>query len=109
IDGANFEPAGCRHGTGHHPIPIRERRLSSGVAGCEPGFWTRTYEFYQMMEHPLTLTGTRFGDIEYNDADAITFEEGLIGFGFANRFILVNVRDDSPFRWLQCVTEPALA
>lgn len=38
----------------------------------------------------------------------ITLEDGLIGIPSARRFNLV-VEQDSPFHWLQCVDEPAIA
>jgi len=57
----------------------------------------------------MTLSGTRFGDIEFGPTDVVFFKEGLIGFPQLQEFVLISHRDDSPFRWLQSVQEPALA
>ncbi|HTQ09211.1 MAG TPA: flagellar assembly protein FliW [Fimbriimonadaceae bacterium] len=57
----------------------------------------------------MTLSGTRFGDIEFGPADVIFFKEGLIGFMELKEFVLISHRDNSPFRWLQSVQEPTIA
>lgn len=57
----------------------------------------------------MILSGTRFGDIEYTDEDVVQIPEGLIGFPGSKNYLLLSVKPDSPFRWLQSVEEPALA
>ncbi len=57
----------------------------------------------------MTLTGTRFGDIEFGPSDVLFFKEGLIGFPQLQEFVLISHKDDSPFRWLQSVQEPSVA
>ena len=42
----------------------------------------------------------------YHDENVIFFEEGLIGFPAAKRFILVESESLSPFRILKCVDDP---
>lgn len=42
----------------------------------------------------------------YRDEDVILFEEGLIGFPAAKRFILIENESLSPFRIFQCVDNP---
>src|SRR5215471_2981490 len=42
----------------------------------------------------------------YRDKDVILFEEGLIGFPGAKRFILIESESLSPFRVLKCVDNP---
>jgi flagellar assembly factor FliW len=42
----------------------------------------------------------------YRDEDVILFEEGLIGFPSAKRFILIESESLSPFRILKCVDNP---
>jgi len=42
----------------------------------------------------------------YRDENVILFEEGLIGFPAAKRFILVESESLSPFRILKCVDDP---
>lgn len=55
------------------------------------------------------LQGTRFGTIEFEAEDVITFEEGLVGLPDYRRFVIVNHGVNSPFRWLQALDEPAFA
>lgn len=57
----------------------------------------------------MTLSGTRFGDIEFTDDDVVHFPEGLIGFPNSRRYVLLCAKPGSPFRWLQSLDEPALA
>jgi flagellar assembly factor FliW len=57
----------------------------------------------------MTLSGTRFGDIEITDEDIVNFPEGLIGFPNSRRYVLLSAKPGSPFRWLQSLDEPALA
>jgi len=42
----------------------------------------------------------------YRDEDVILFEEGLIGFPEAKRFVLIESESLSPFRIIQCVDDP---
>ena len=44
----------------------------------------------------------------YRDKDVIIFEEGLIGFPNAKRFILIESESLSPFRVLKCVDNPQI-
>lgn len=57
----------------------------------------------------LRYKSLRFGQIEYSLEDMITFPEGIVGFPDAHRFVLLNHRPDSPFRWLQSLDESGLA
>lgn len=57
----------------------------------------------------MTLTGTRFGTLEYSEEDIFELHSGLIGFESLRTFVVVNARPDSPFRWLQSVENPELA
>ncbi len=44
----------------------------------------------------------------YRDEDVILFEEGLIGFPSAKRFVLIESESLSPFRILKCVDNPRI-
>ena len=44
----------------------------------------------------------------YRDEDVILFEEGLIGFPSAKRFILIESESLSPFRVFKCVDNPSI-
>ncbi|MEI8282264.1 MAG: flagellar assembly protein FliW [Armatimonadota bacterium] len=57
----------------------------------------------------MKLKGTRFGEIEFSKSDIIHFEEGMIGFQKLKRYVVVNTKLDSPYRWLQSLDEPKLA
>lgn len=61
------------------------------------------------MNTTTVLTGTRFGAIEFEDLDVVTFGEGLIGFPGLRQFLLLAQGEDSPFQWLQSIDEPGLA
>jgi flagellar assembly factor FliW len=53
---------------------------------------------------------TRFGAIEYGDANVIRFCGGLLGFEQYERYVLMDSKgSDLAFRWLQSVDDPALA
>lgn len=55
------------------------------------------------------LTTPRFGTIEFNADDLVTFADGLIGFPETKKFLILQHKEGSPFRWLQSVEEPNLA
>jgi flagellar assembly factor FliW len=57
----------------------------------------------------MLLSGTRFGEIELDEARAIAFPRGLIGFPDARRYALLEPRGSSPVAWLQSLDFPELA
>lgn len=57
----------------------------------------------------MELHTTRFGTINIDAEDILTFPDGLVGLSQLKRFVLVHHRDGSPFRWLQSVEEPGFA
>jgi flagellar assembly factor FliW len=57
----------------------------------------------------ISLSKTRFGDIEVDDSRAVTFPRGLIGFPDARRFVLLEPRGRAPVAWLQSLDIPELA
>lgn len=57
----------------------------------------------------ITLTGTRFGTIEFDSAATLLLENGLIGLPDLREFVLVETKPGSAFSWLQSLDEPALA
>ena len=61
----------------------------------------------------MEISTSRFGPIELNDDSVLDFPDGLPGFEHTRRYFLVPHKtvggQASPFRWLQCVDEPALA
>lgn len=50
------------------------------------------------------------GEVEFNESDILTFENGLYGFEEKQRFILINLNDpDFPFNWLQSIDDEDLS
>ena len=59
----------------------------------------------------MEVTTSRFGRIEVSGEDIVRFEDGLLGFGEYHRYVILNAnnKNDSPFRWLQCLDDGNLA
>ena len=57
----------------------------------------------------MRVSGTRFGEIELDDAKIIVFAGGLIGFPDAKRYVLLDSREAGQVGWLQSLDLPALA
>lgn len=57
----------------------------------------------------MTLRTSRFGNIEYTDADVLVIKGGPFGFENLERFLLINHKDESVFRWLQSIDNPDVA
>lgn len=54
-----------------------------------------------MTSHAIETT--RFGSVEFDVQDVVTFRGGLLGFPDAQRFIVLQHKEGSPFCWLQSV------
>jgi len=51
-----------------------------------------------------------FGEIEVDEKQIMNFHEGILGFDYVKKFILLNNEDEkSPLKWLQAFDEPDLA
>jgi len=58
----------------------------------------------------MLLKTRHFGEIEVDDEKIITFDAGLPGFEELKDFLIIEGSDDtSPFKWLQCVSDPQIA
>jgi flagellar assembly factor FliW len=57
----------------------------------------------------MQLAGTRFGNIELDDAKAIVFPRGLVGFPDARRYVLLDAPSPGKVAWLQSLDVPELA
>lgn len=56
------------------------------------------------------IIDTKFsGQIEINDEDIIYFEEGLLGFEDAKKYVVINLDEATPFRSLQSVEKSEVA
>jgi flagellar assembly factor FliW len=51
----------------------------------------------------------RFGEIEIDPSDILTFEEGLLGFNHLHRYVILQDPEEDPFLWLQSLDESELA
>lgn len=50
-----------------------------------------------------------FGEIEVDERQIIDFPEGILGFDFIKKFVILDADNDSPFKWLQAYDEKDLA
>jgi flagellar assembly factor FliW len=57
---------------------------------------------------PLTIESTRFGRVEIDAGSVVEFPDGLIGLS-GSRYALLSGDADSPFLWLQSLSDPDLA
>ena len=56
----------------------------------------------------MKIYTTRFGEIEINDDTIINFPAGILGFPNQKQYVMLDVDEDSPLKWLQSIEEPAL-
>ena len=57
----------------------------------------------------MKTVNSRFGEVEYDPANTISFPEGLIGFEGLHNFIVIPSKKEGPLFWIQCVEDPAIA
>jgi flagellar assembly factor FliW len=57
----------------------------------------------------MRVETARFGPLDIDEATIFTFPMGLLGFARQKRFVVVDHRPESPFKWLQCVDDGDLA
>ena len=50
-----------------------------------------------------------FGEIEVDDKQIIDFPDGIFGFDYIKKFVILDSDENSPFKWMQAFTEPDLA
>lgn len=51
-----------------------------------------------------------FGEVEVDEAQVIDFPEGILGFDFIKKFVILDSGDEeSPFKWMQAYNEKNLA
>ncbi len=57
----------------------------------------------------MKVSTVRFGNLEVNENDVITFSDGLLGFEALKRFCIVDPADDTLIMWLQSMESPEVA
>lgn len=57
----------------------------------------------------MPIDSTRFGKIEYDKKEIISMARGLMGFDDYQRFIIVSLKGQEPFKWLQSLEDSGLA
>lgn len=57
----------------------------------------------------VVIQTTRFGQIEIQSEDILTFTDGMLGFADLHKFVLLDDPTDDIFAWLQSCEEPAIA
>ncbi|MEM4408312.1 MAG: flagellar assembly protein FliW [Candidatus Caldarchaeum sp.] len=57
----------------------------------------------------MIVHSTRFGTFDCPENCIITIKGGILGFPQMERYVILQHKEGSPFRWLQSVEEPSLA
>ena len=57
----------------------------------------------------MKIETTRFGEIEIQKEEIITFKDGLLGFEEIKEYVIFEMEDSAPLMWMQSVQEPSLA
>ncbi len=57
----------------------------------------------------MKINTARFGEIEIEEERIFDFKLPIIGFGELRKFVIVDVNQDSFFKWLQSTEDPSLA
>ena len=54
----------------------------------------------------MKIDTTRFGELEVENSDIISFKEGLLGFENLKKFFVVDPGDQTLILWLQSTEQP---
>lgn len=57
----------------------------------------------------MKINTLRFGEIEIEDSRIFVFELPIIGFNELRKFVILDLKKDNFFKWLQSIEDPALA
>ena len=57
----------------------------------------------------MKVNTTRFGELQVNNEDIITFSEGLLGFEKLSKFFVVDPGDSTLILWLQSIEDDSIA
>jgi flagellar assembly factor FliW len=65
--------------------------------------------YHFILEDRVKVKTTRFGELEVNPTDIITFAEGLLGFEHLKKYFVVDPGDSTLILWLQSTEEEKVA
>jgi flagellar assembly factor FliW len=66
--------------------------------------------FYRSNRLGVKIKTRPFGEIVIDELQIIDFPEGIPGFDYIKKFVLLDTQDEkSPLKWLQAYNEPGLA
>lgn len=57
----------------------------------------------------MKVETTRFGTLEVQETAIVRVIGGILGFPEPQNYIFLEFEESSPFKWFQCVDDPALA
>jgi flagellar assembly factor FliW len=57
----------------------------------------------------VVIKTSRFGEVQLNQEDVLTFKDGLLGFQDLRQFVLLDDPNDDIFAWLQSCELPSIA
>ncbi|MFH0975641.1 MAG: flagellar assembly protein FliW [Spirochaetota bacterium] len=57
----------------------------------------------------ITIHTKPFGEIEVETKQIVDFPDGILGFDFVKKFVILDSEENSPFKWMQAFSEPDLA
>lgn len=57
----------------------------------------------------MVIQTSRFGQVQFEENDQITFSDGILGFAELKKFVLLDDPNDEIFAWLQSCQEPGIA
>ncbi len=57
----------------------------------------------------ININTKPFGQIEVEEKQIIDFPDGILGFEFERKFVILDSTEHSPFKWMQAYSEPDLA
>ena len=61
------------------------------------------------LERETKVNTSRFGEISVEDSLIITLPDGMIGFEYCKRFVVVHQDPDNPLKWFQSLDDGAVA
>lgn len=56
----------------------------------------------------MKIMTTKFGEIDIDENAIIEFSEGILGFEEINEYVIIDMEEGNPLKWLQAIKEPAL-